>query len=97
LTQSSEIRKQALAWLAWVDAEHECAEQQKQFEAWLCADERHREVYSSLEQSWRRLDGLRRFGRPDGTFNHGSVIEYGRESVRTRIWRNLWQRLYRNR
>jgi hypothetical protein len=54
-------------------------------------------VYSSLERSWRRLDALRRLLRPDGTFNQGSVLEYGLESVRTRIWWNLWQRLYRKR
>ena len=54
----NEIRKQALDWLVWVDAGHACTERQKEFEAWLCADERHREVYLSLERYWRLADGL---------------------------------------
>jgi transmembrane sensor len=88
MTKESEIRKQALAWLAWVDAGHECREQQKEFEAWLCADERHREVYSSLERSWRRADGLPRLVRPNRTLAHDILVE----SAGSAESRKLWQR-----
>jgi transmembrane sensor len=91
MTRESEIRKHALAWLAWVDAEHDCAERQNRFEAWLCADARHREAYSRLERSWRRADGLSQLIRPDGTLDHETLVEYGLESAGSAAWRKLWQ------